>query len=721
MVYIDPKSKEILDKYGAKLANQYQSIMDTPSRGTFTKDYNTFKEEAVFTKNSFYEKACNFAGAIINFAPSNEEKKRKLQESIDTAHLNVTPASAYTLSILVMMAFVLLAIFVGFITFAFGEFQFFLVFIIMAFGVFSLIPLSNFPHHLAQKHRLQASNQMVLCVLYIVIYMRHTSNLEHAIKFAGEHIGNPLALDLRKIFWDVETGKYRTIQDSLNAYLEKWKDHNLSFVESIHLIESSLYEGDSKRRMVLLDKSLEVILEGTYESMLHFAQDVRSPITMLHMLGVILPILGLIVLPLIGSFLGVSWFSLFLVYNLLLPVAVFYYGYTLLSKRPVGYNQSNLAEENPEYQKLRFLSLKSGNGETLINPKHIAIFFIVIALIIGFSPLILHALDPSFEIAITDKLLFFDYRSTETGQSVGPFGLGSTLIGLAIPLGLGLGLGFYYSTRSKKLIKIREKTNKLENEFRGAIFQLGNRLGGGMPAEMAFGRVAQNLHGTPTGRFFSIINSNMRKAGMNLKEAIFNERNGAITFFPSSLIESTMKVVVESAQKGPQVVSSALLSIAQYLDRIYKVAERLKDLLAEISSSMKSQVSFLTPLIAGIVVGIGSMITAIIATLTSQLGLTTADQAGNEFLGAGVGNLAGIFPLENLIPPFYLQLVVGVYVIEMIVVLSILSNAIEHGVDKLNEENTLGKNLYRSTILYVIIAALTILIFTILASAVSQI
>ena len=37
------------------------------------------------------------------------------------------------------------------------------------------------------------------------------------------------------------------------------------------------------------------MIEGTYEKMLHFAHNVKSPITVLHMLGVILPILGLII------------------------------------------------------------------------------------------------------------------------------------------------------------------------------------------------------------------------------------------------------------------------------------------------------------------------------------------------------------------------------------------------------------------------------------------
>ena len=44
------------------------------------------------------------------------------------------------------------------------------------------------------------------------------------------------------------------------------------------------------------------MLEETYEKMLHYAQNLKSPITMLHMLGIILPILGLVILPLVVSF-----------------------------------------------------------------------------------------------------------------------------------------------------------------------------------------------------------------------------------------------------------------------------------------------------------------------------------------------------------------------------------------------------------------------------------
>jgi len=718
MVQIDPGLQKVMDKYGAKLGH-VENVMDQPSKGVFTKDYETFRQEALHLQNSVYERACAFAHSIIDFAPTDEEYKKNTQLAIDSIHLNITPASAYTLAILTMFAMIFLAILVGFTTFLFGITQIGIPLFLIVMSFFALKLLSNYPIHLAQKRRLQASNQMVLCVLYIVIYMRHTSNLEHAIKFSAEHVGNPLSLDLRKVFWDVETNKFPTIQKSLDHYLEGWKDHNLAFVESMHLIESSLFEANEKRRVELLEKSLNVILEGTYESMLHYAQEVKSPITMLHMLGVILPILGLIVLPLMGSFLGIKWFHIALIYNVLLPFAVFYFGYGFLSKRPIGYAQSDITDI-PQYQKMRKLVLNEGKStEMVVEPKHIAILIAFIFIIFGFSPLILHMIDPTTEVYLTDQILLLDYREADNGEVVGPFGLGATMLSLLIPMGIAFSIGAYYKIRSNKLIKIREQTKKLETEFRGAIFQLGNRIGGGMPSEQAFGKVSQQLAGTPTGKFLGIVDHNIRKLGMNLSNAIFNRKNGAIIAYPSSLIESTMKVLVESAQKGPMVVSKALLSIADYLDRIYKVQERLKDLLAEITSSMRSQVSFLTPLIAGIVVGIGSMITTIIGSLATSLGGAT--EGGGESLLSGASGLANIFPLEKLISPFFLQMIVGIYVVEMIIVLSILANGIENGVDKLNEEYSIGKNLYRGTMLYIMIAGITIFAFNLLALAVGQI
>ncbi len=732
MSKIDPELQKIMDKYGGKIDDRVgTNIMEEPSsQQVFSKDYRTFKDEALYLSNTFYERACRFADGIIkgSFAPKPEEAA-KIQEAIEIAHINVTPTSAASLGALVAILGIVLALLVVGINIAFGmEIQIFLALILFLGGIVAMKPLAKYPLHMAQKWRMQASNQMVLCILYVVMYMRHTSNLEHAIKFAGEHIGQPLSLDLRKVVWDVETQRFSTMKESLDFYLQKWKDHNLAFVESFHLITSSLYESDNKRRLGLLEKALEVMLEGTYAGMLHFAQNVKSPITTLYMLGVILPVLGMIMLPLVGTFIGVKWFHLALLYNVFLPLGVYFFGYSIMSKRPVGYSQSNVYEEREEYRNMRKIVIGSGENASLMEPKPVAVAIIMVFLLVGFSPVIYHYFDlgPDIQLEFLGDSKLIDYRTVQTEEGedveVGPLGVGAAVISLIIPFGLAFGLATYYNARSSKLIKIRNETKKLEAEFQGALFQLGNRLGGGFPTEMVFGDVANNLKGTPTGNFFRTVDHNIRQLGLSVRSAIFDPKVGAINFYPSSLIESSMKVLVETGKKGPAVVSRAMISISNYLDRINKVNERLKDLLAEIVGSMRAQVSFMSPIISGIVVGIGTMITTIIAGLSSAMAVAGgAGGAGAEAL-EGLGGLSGLtdlFPLDKLVPPFFFQIVVGIYLVEIIIILSILANGIESGIDKLNEEYTLAKNLNKSVIFYLVVSLITIIAFNMLAASVA--
>src|SRR3989344_9371810 len=251
-----------------------------------------------------YEEWCQRFSKVLNVRVK-EEEQAALEESISIAHLQITAGGAASFAAFLGVLLVVLGIGYGALSyFVFEALAWFIPLLLILAGVFSIKPLTHLPHYFANRWRLEASNQMVLCILYVVMYMRHTSNLEHAIKFAAEHVGNPLGLDLKKVFWNIETGKFVTIEESLENYLLQWKQYNLEFVEAFHLIEGSLYETNEQRRVDVLEKALEVMLEGTYDKMLHYAHNLQNPITMLHMLGVILPVLGLVMFPLIGSFLS---------------------------------------------------------------------------------------------------------------------------------------------------------------------------------------------------------------------------------------------------------------------------------------------------------------------------------------------------------------------------------------------------------------------------------
>ncbi len=727
--------QRILKKHQDKLRERIDlDEMESFPGESFSREYKIFREEALVQKVLVYERLCNFSEKILKVSPK-EENKLKIQEAIDVVHLNITPEGAAgfagILSILLIIFAILLGVFgyylaggeIGFTSSEGGlkdvgfSIYFWPILLLLLGGVITK-PVSNYPIRIANKWRLKASNQMVLAILYVVMYMRHTSNLENAIKFAGEHVGNPLALDFRKILWDVESGSFVTIKEALDQYLSGWRNYSLEFVESFHLVESSLYESDENRRISLLEKGLEVILDGTYERMLHYAHDLRSPITMLYMLGVILPVLGLVVFPLMSGFLGgvVKWWHLSMVYNVILPVFVYFFGQELLAKRPGGYGSEDILEQYPEfddYSKIDFFGIK-------INPLLPAVLIGGIIVLIGLLPIIIFYVNGAnydFELF---GYKFLDYKEFDDGY-IGPYGLWSMLLSMFVPLGIAFGVGIYYYFFSKNLIRIRENTMKLEKEFSGAIFQIGNRVGDGIPVESAFSKVAENMKNSPAGDFLRIVAVNIQKLGMSVKEAIFNIQRGAITYFPSNLIKSSMKVLVESAKKGPLVVSKSLITISDYVNRVDKIAERLKDLLADIISSMKSQISFLTPMIAAIVVGVTSMMINIINKLGELFKEFEAGNVETETINTGLLKILGEggLNIENIIPGYQFQVVVGLFVVEMALILTILSSDIENGFDPVTKKNRIAKNLFVSAFLYFVIALIGILVFSVLASGVA--
>ncbi|MCD4666567.1 hypothetical protein K8R47_02040, partial [archaeon] len=582
---MDSDVKKILDKYKKKLEKNVGSVGDYKPREGFSEEYDIFRKEALTKKLSLYETLCNFSEKIITIKPKDKDYN-KLAESINVAHLRITPYGATGFSMLITFILIIFGLLVAAISLLnAGDFDLNLLLlpmVIFLVAILLLKPISHIPNYSASRWRLRVSNQMVLCILYVVMYMRHTSNLEHAIKFAADHIGDPLALDLRKVFWDVEVGNYSSIKQSLDSYLLTWRKYNLEFVEAFHLIEGSLYTSNEDRRITLLEKALDVILNGTYEKMLHYAHELKNPITILHMLGVVLPILGLVILPLIGSLMGGTGLTkiivLFIIYNIVLPIVVYFIGMSVLVKRPTGYSERDLLQDYPEFKEYRNVNILGVS----MNPIYLSIIVFCIFALIGLFPLIMYGLGADFNFLGNQ---FLDFKQgnglacSAGNECYGPFGSGSVILGLFLPFGLALSVGLYFRLRTKKLYKIRQETKKLELEFSGGLFQLGNRIGDGIPVEVGFGDVAKSMSGTPTGDFFRLVSNNLTKFGMGVRQAIFDLKRGAIWNYPSTIIESSMEVLIESSKKGPKIVSKSLISISTYLDRIHQVNERLKDLL----------------------------------------------------------------------------------------------------------------------------------------------
>jgi len=723
-VQVQKSTRDIMNKYTGILESEF----DYHPSDVSSKNYSEFKKEMIPSLSS-YEKWAKSLGNLINIKIA-EKDRAKIQGFLTTAYLDVTASQALTLAIMSLLGIFFATIFIAVGVYlinpevntgnliSFG-------FLGVISSVFVFYYTYSMPQRLANSWRLKASSQMVPAILYVVVYMKHTSNLERAVEFASQHLEGPLALDFKKIFYDVEIGKYSNIKTALDNYFESWREYAPEFVESFHLIESSLYEPSETRRIQILEKSLQVILDGVYEKMLKYSREIRSPLTNIYMLGIVLPTLGLALLPLASTLLQgvIAWPHVLIIFNLIIPFMVFFMSSEVLFKRPGGYGEASVLELNPNYSKF-----------TSKGPWVTSALIAIPVIILGLIPFLFQT---SFFTSVlgfqSDYTLsqigfpffgdmkLFDFQCVDGSSApcakgiarVGPFGPVAVLLSLLIPLGFALFFSIAYKLKTKDLIKSRENTRTLEEEFTNSLFILGNRLGEGIPAEIAFSRVAETTKGQKTENFFMIANQNMQELGLPLEAAIFDKKRGAITYYPSTLISTSMKILIESVKKGLQAAARSLMSISEYVKNIQKINQRLRDLLAEVVSDMRSNMTFLAPLLAGIVVGLSAMITVILNKLKTMQALTGA---GAETSGFSFASITSIFNVTLMIPPYFLQIIIGLYLVEIVFILTGALVTVDSGKDPLKEKYDLARYLKTSMILYLTTAFLSIVALAILAS-----
>jgi hypothetical protein len=308
----------------------------------------------------------------------------------------------------------------------------------------------------------------------------------------------------------------------------------------------------------------------------------------------------------------------------------------------------------------------------------------------------------------------FGIMTDSAGVVSGPFGSLALLMSLLVPISVAMVFIIVAKSKTRDILDTRKKYKEVEREFTSSLFQLGNRIGDGLPAEIAFLKTLESTKGTATEGFFRIVNENIQQLGMSLDRALFDPKRGAVVFYPSQLIATSMRILVESAKKGLQVAARSLMAISDYVKNIKKINDRLNDLLADIVSDMKSNMTFLAPLLSGIIIGLAGMITTILGSLQVMVG---GGSAAEGIGGAGgITSVLSIFDITKMIPTYWLQIIIGFYLIEIVFILTSTLVTIKSGRDPLQTTAETGKNLKVTMILYSIVAAGAIIGLTIIGA-----
>ncbi|TAL48216.1 hypothetical protein EPN87_01080, partial [archaeon] len=602
-----------------------------------SREYSEFlRQEKIGQKRSTYEKLCNTSERILPLKPW-KGLERKYAEAIEFSHLNITPKGAFSFTMLSTLLIIIIPSLVGL---AFGV----LLGMLLLSSIFAMICFAYFyayPQHYSNIFRIRASSEMVLAIVYMTISMRVSRNIENAVKFASENLTGPLSQDLKKLLWDVYIRKYSSVDEALAGFIGKWKADNEEFTEAIYIIQNALAESSVKLEKAL-DESITVVLNGNKERMKHYAQDLRTPVNIINSMGILLPIIGLVFFPIIGIFMPGLVQPVFLIvgYDILLPIGVYWMMQSYLEKRPYTFHQPDLSR-HPKFIREQFLN---------------KIFFTSIAIAVSVVSV------ASYFLVSTQGFLNMLISS------------------LFITAGVGGSIVFYMIFSTRKKIEVRKEIVIVESEFAEALLQLSEQIERGMPIETAIKKMRSNIKNLSIAKFFDKIVYNIETFGMTFEQAVFDRKAGAIRDYPSNMIEAILRAITEISKRGMDSAAKAANSIARYLKDVHTVEEELKEILSEVTSTMEIQALLLAPLTAGIVVALTAMVSQIlqafgqaIQQIESTLSASgPAGAAGNIALGSII-NINGMMPIEVF------QIIVGVYMMEIVVMLAMFMSTINNG------------------------------------------
>jgi len=626
------------------------------------KDYEEFvRGETAKTERTLYESACELAEKVLPVAPW-EGLADKYQDAITFSHMKVTPRGTFSLALLATMLAVAIPTAA---TVALGVFNLSTAIIIFVLDFALFYYLYDYPTHYATVFRIKASAEMVLAVVYMTISMRISPNIESAIKFAADNLSGPLDTDLNQLLWDIYTRKYDTAAAGLDWFIKKWKRENNEFADALYLIKTSTTESQARRNKVL-DEAVSVVLQGTRERMKDYSLELRTPVTVINALGILLPVIGLVFLPMVGIFMPEAIQPVFIAigYNVMLPLVVYWLMSTYLDKRPYSFHNPDISD-HPKFR-----------GEKMW-------------------------LYPLVGLLVALPLVGIGGYRILTSKEI--FSFSQLVSSLMISAGICGGIVAYSIAYAIRKIQLREEIVQIENEFTEVLFQLGNQLARGVPFETTLRNVTPQIRNLKISKFFERVLYNIETFGMTLDQAVFDEKSGAIHEYPSKLIKAIMHAIVEISKRGMDTTSQAMITISTYMKNSRAVEAELKDMLSEVTSTMQMQAVLLAPLSSGIVVALAALMMNMLIMLNKTVEEMYGAFTGSGPLGVSGGLFDSVLRVDKMIPVQSFQLIVSLYMIEVVGMLAVFLSIIQNGDEDLLKRMTLGKTLIMAFAIYAIV------------------
>jgi hypothetical protein len=582
---------------------------------------------------------------------------------------------------------------------------------IVLFGIIGgiLFSIYNYPIAVAEDERNKALTYVPEMVGYLIMSMKLVPNLEKAIEFSAKHGKGKVSDDFKKLIWDFQIGVYSSISEGLDMMAYRWGKYSTELKESLMRIRASVMEPSESKRYQILDKTMMEVLESVKEKMGDYARSLNQPSVMLFYIGVLLPLLLVIILPVGSAFSSMPFATapvLIIIYCFLIPAFAYNFAKGIVKKRPPTYEPPIITDNFTGLPKK--WQMKMGGGT--IDTRSIAFFILIIGLAVAFV-LSYEGLPPKdlmkdsegnigFQLLPADKQwndivkeegptfydkgaldLYFirlsdatnlrqgDYYQSLVAQGIDPSTAEKIVLkkklsitsqpkndptkytfwAIAILTIVGAACFLlYYRNIYKREAQLQ--IIQMEDEFKESMYMIASRMGENKPVENALKQAKDYLPNLLVSkRIFGKTVENIELMGLPLETAVFDPVYGAMKGIPSKTLSTAMRLLVDSVNLGVEVASRTLMSLSLQMDNMDKVNKALKDLVSDVTTTMQTMAVFIAPMVLGITTALQKVVIMTLSSVVADPSIESATDVGQLAGDLGVSattNLNSLFKVS---------------------------------------------------------------------------
>jgi len=542
----------------------------------------------------------------------------------------------------------------------------FLAYLITFIGIVMAIILYFYPTNVYYNHRIGEYNEeMLRAILRLATFVSMDTSLEYAFVETSDHLHGTLKLQFLDIRHRLERKEAKTLGEAIDKYVDVWNEINPVFVKSLRLLQTAALSSQKDRDDILKETTETLMLNYTTMGK-RFAETLTDNAKKLISAGVLFPILSLMLLPLLSVFLPefVRPSMLAFIYVVFFPTLTLLMAMSFSAKR-VQVDTVRI-EDADEYRPMPGLLLWLCIGIAVV-------------------------------MSVPTLFYLWTVLSGAAGDTETVFAL---LMGWLMSAGIMGAFYVYAALYRRRYRKLWEEVHEIEQDLPHLLQSFSTYLTLNMSTENVVPEVVNDyvrfgFAKHPVVKAFRRLNHVLLTSKASIEQIVSKQLKHML---PSRKVVHIINQIVSFSKISQASSARVTKMVREQTISVYKLDDYMKTLLAESVSLINVTVTMLAPLLCAAAVIMSMAIVKSLTYITQQL------EAIASAFGATTTMGFQIVDTSQVISPIFIEIVVGLYLVETLIILSFFASTINVGNDPYKffeavRQNTIGFLIY-SVILF---------------------